>query len=1487
LEKGIIKTCKVIAILSSLILLSVLSLRDILFSPGILVGGVDVFFAPYPHQYLTFLSETFFVWTTRISLLGYDTSYSNYLQLWSFYGLSASLGVNGEILSKGIIIFLLVLSGCSAYHFSKSFGKSDIASFAVAIFYMFTPLVFDMSFLGFTPHLIAYALFPSIIVFFFKSFEEKNHIRSSVITGILYSIATIDEHAIILLAIVFLLYSAYLLLVHGTKLVRSCTESLFIVFGICFLINSYWVLNVLQSSTIATSATSEIYLSWNPVMLLDAIRLQAFNIFPIRPFGSALANQGVIGLSLSFVPVFFAYMAPFLKRSKYTIFFSVLAILSTFLAVGVNMPFFGDIYLQLYKNFLVLRIFRYTFEFLLLTALSYVFLIAETIDQILMRASSLIARLKIAAHSTRTCMPFFHLRLTQGAFILIMLLVALPFVSGDFGRAFQTVTLPNEYTTTENWLLEQKGDFKVLWLPTDRALFYPEGQRARDLSIFSPHSGTIGTDSADPYSNKGSTFAKFLIYTLYENRTEYLGKLFGICGIKYIILREDLENAMDWRYNSNSQNFSLRSGIQLLDILTHQKGLKEIKHEGSIRIFLNEYFIPRVSIADDPTLVVGDLRSLISLSYLDRFDFQDHSLVFVNQLDSRSSLWETSRSIIINSNSLLDLCFSLLPTQYTVSFSSSINGYYGSDNWASLMSWYYFNDWDYTATTDDPIIAGAWSGRDASISVPVMVQNNGVYDIWMKVFQGNTESGSISVFVDNHELYTINLGLNRTGRGFYWTHLTSTTLALGNHDLKLLSNGGENVIAGLIVAPKKEIDNAFVETYEFLSSRNVTYLFEAEDFKEMIEDTSWSISECDTSQDWFGASGSWNISVDTSDYMNGTASIRGITTMSNSWNYMQYNTPEPMDLSDKDYIGFYFKTDSLINNPTFSMIARADVGWTNYYQYFFTSKIARANTWYHLEIPKNQFIKYGIADWSRIDNIAFGLYSSSNATFTIHIDNVVGFNDPWSISECGSSASGGRAISEGNSSGEIIYSFYVPRTENYSVALRVRANTSTDLPLRIDGERINLSLERTSDWYWVNSTDFKLNSGYHELAIKNKGLSNTKVSIDLISIESSLQEMYEYEQHAMFYNYSLMDPTTYIVHTNTSRPCFIVFSDSYHPSWAVEADGEKFSPIVVNGFSNGFYVNKTVMDMKVRFEKQNIREIGLSISAITLIGTLLYLVYPLVARAPLRRHKKPTYRSHALESYLMVSSGKTILLNSIFDLTRALGLSRLRAMGKINGSKVLYRPFIGGELSMVWGDYEPSIRKYFVPNKGDIVVDVGANIGYYTLWAAKKVGTIGKVISIEPEPSNYKLLLQNLSLNRLQNVVPVNIALSDKIDVTRLYMGKRSVTHSICQNVRDARTGHSIAIPTTTLDSLLKKLRVERVDWLKIDVEGAELEVIRGAAGALALEEIKIIAEISGSSLCSRVNPVHQLLRTGGFEIKVLYESPSHSIHVIYASRHR
>jgi len=176
---------------------------------------------------------------------------------------------------------------------------------------------------------------------------------------------------------------------------------------------------------------------------------------------------------------------------------------------------------------------------------------------------------------------------------------------------------------------------------------------------------------------------------------------------------------------------------------------------------------------------------------------------------------------------------------------------------------------------------------------------------------------------------------------------------------------------------------------------------------------------------------------------------------------------------------------------------------------------------------------------------------------------------------------------------------------------------------------------------------------------------------------------------------------------------------------------------------------------------------------------------------------------------------------------------------EIEGHKMFLDSFDSLKLSInkSYEEFETDIIKKIV-NDGDVVLDIGANIGYYTLIFAKLVGKSGKVYAFEPEPSNLAILKKNIEINDYKNVKVIDKVVSNKNGIVRLYIAKQNKGgHSICD-----KTNQYIDVPSIKLDN--NNFLNEKIDFIKIDVEGAEMLVLDGMTKLLEKNNnVKIIME--------------------------------------------
>ena len=188
------------------------------------------------------------------------------------------------------------------------------------------------------------------------------------------------------------------------------------------------------------------------------------------------------------------------------------------------------------------------------------------------------------------------------------------------------------------------------------------------------------------------------------------------------------------------------------------------------------------------------------------------------------------------------------------------------------------------------------------------------------------------------------------------------------------------------------------------------------------------------------------------------------------------------------------------------------------------------------------------------------------------------------------------------------------------------------------------------------------------------------------------------------------------------------------------------------------------------------------------------------------------------------------------------------------------------DLDLISPKYEPVTSAWFRVGPNDVVVDVGAHIGRYTLSAAVHAS---KVIAMEPDPGSFQILDRNVRLNGFSNVVCIPKAASSKAGTRSMLLASPENTGTSTLELTwvTKALASPITVLTETLDNIVRENHVTRIDWLKIDVEGHEVEVLRGGEDALTMTR-RLIVEVTAST----GQAAGRILKSAGFETVLVEE---------------
>jgi FkbM family methyltransferase len=156
-------------------------------------------------------------------------------------------------------------------------------------------------------------------------------------------------------------------------------------------------------------------------------------------------------------------------------------------------------------------------------------------------------------------------------------------------------------------------------------------------------------------------------------------------------------------------------------------------------------------------------------------------------------------------------------------------------------------------------------------------------------------------------------------------------------------------------------------------------------------------------------------------------------------------------------------------------------------------------------------------------------------------------------------------------------------------------------------------------------------------------------------------------------------------------------------------------------------------------------------------------------------------------------------------------------------------------LAYLLGTAEPHLQRIIKEyvNVGDVVYDIGANIGYVSLSLARRVGASGSVVAFEPVPQTIALLRRNLQINGITNIQALEIAASDRRGKATMRVTENSSTASLIWHRNDP-SANEVQIETISIDELVESGRLSTPSFVKIDVEGAEDKVLLGLRRTLA-----------------------------------------------------
>jgi hypothetical protein len=539
---------------STLILLvyaafSFLLLWKIFFLEGIITGG-DWAVPHTPSQMKIYIDNTFSSWLSMSSLVGGYRSYLTDFPISAYYYAMLFFGVSSALTSKILLLSVYTITGVSMYAFLRYMKCATLPAFFGGCLYIMSPFVFNYSAMGWVNVLFSMGLFPLFLVFFHSAIMEKVWYKA-LIAGLIFSFALVQSTSLIWYSLAMF---AILFTVLNKEFFLHYVRSAATVFLVVILLHNYWIVNLLLYSDPLIYGSENVLSS---VSLGTWSRLNFLNI--IRGWGS-LYNYS---FAISYVKelTIFSYTA--------TIFAAITVLLNSVKIKTINK-----------FTFVILFIFPLFLYFLgpqIISSLPFANIMRDVARMLVLISFSLVVLNSVLLNELYQRKKFF----TMYLIMFFLLLGVHPFLLGSLYKPFKdsmdirlrTYTHSKEYEIVEEYIAQDAGVFKVIYVPTQSAFndfsnkdfsgAYREMTYA--FATFSPKPGIIYT--SDKESQGINKFYNELIHLLKYDFDAHIEYIASILNAKYMVFYFDGMYPEDWWLYDNVSSSKLFENVteQVLD----------------------------------------------------------------------------------------------------------------------------------------------------------------------------------------------------------------------------------------------------------------------------------------------------------------------------------------------------------------------------------------------------------------------------------------------------------------------------------------------------------------------------------------------------------------------------------------------------------------------------------------------------------------------------------------------------------------------------------------------------------------------------------------------------------------------------------------------------------------------------------------------------------------------------------------------------------
>jgi len=380
--------------------------------------------------------------------------------------------------------------------------------------------------------------------------------------------------------------------------------------------------------------------------------------------------------------------------------------------------------------------------------------------------------------------------------------------SGNLSGNMIPVQVPQEYIDVNNWLAGRGGIDRVCWLPMPNEVLFSFNWAQYPITA-----DWIRLISSKPLLWKGSFSSYVYSEEILEGKTQHLGSILSIAGVKYIGVHYDLSRSQPTLFPLQGQENEEME--RLAAAMKKQKDLTLVYSNGFIQVFENKMYESPIIATQSIMIIVGGFDTLTTLAE-QGFDLRNSTIIFADQLNNSyvKRLIPLSNLIVLGSGQGIEdlyLRFAqirfLYPYQYLVEANSS------STSGDATADTHFDQEGDFMYSPP-----GATLPNGSTLNMPLNVEEQGPHEVWMRVSM-HPLGGDISAYINGSYVGSVNTNSSRVY--FKWERVAETSLNKGEYMLSIKNVNETNTIDVALVAPTSELNAIRSTILDMLQGKRV------------------------------------------------------------------------------------------------------------------------------------------------------------------------------------------------------------------------------------------------------------------------------------------------------------------------------------------------------------------------------------------------------------------------------------------------------------------------------------------------------------------------------------------------------------------------------------------------------------------------------------------------------------------------------------------